>query len=381
MKTLFSHLALSLAFVVSMLLTSVAAQQSFEITSLSASGASIIEHNVITGDDRGGIALSQSNIFYTGDSSTGAFSVSNLSNAFSVGYQYDALASDLRTKQVYTLGTQFGVVGRGGDLVTRLIPLDGATGQQISGDIQLSMPIALGDSITLAGIFSGWNRIVLLDGDSMDGYNIDLPSGIVTYLGPLNLYAGTIEDNRTRCENWATWGVAEYSGGTIKLVYASSFVGLGSIKRYDVTSGSITTVGDFPSGIADMCSITVDPAANRWYFHYETYSGAFGFGSDESIGYADATFLAPSSSTATLSGRVLLGKGRGISGAFVTATGSDGKVYNTVTNTYGYYGFPKLPVGRAYVVSVQARRHYFPVSSEVVVLNEDLIGLDFEALR
>lgn len=382
MKTLFSHLALSFALVFSLFLTDSSAQQSFEITSLSTSGANLIEHEAVTGDDRGGIALSESNIFYTGDSSTGGFSTSNLSTAFSVGYVYDSLVSDLRTKQVYALGTQFGVIPNGGGLVTRLIPLDGATGQQIPGDILLSMPIMMSNAFTSAGIFSGWNRIVLLDGDSMNGYNIDLPSGIVTPLGSLDLYTNESANDRAGCDNWATWGVAEYSEGTIKLVYPASYFygeGEGSIKRYNVTSGNITTVADFPAGISDMCSMTVDPDTNRWYFHYESYSGAFGFGTDENIGYADATLLAPSSAPASISGRVLAQRGRGISGAIVRAESTNGKIISTTTNSYGYYGLKGLRTGETYVVSVDSRRYYFPISSEIVQLDDDLTGFDFQA--
>ena len=385
MKTLFSHLALSLALVFSLFLTDSSAQQSFQITSLSTSGSSIVNHDPATGDDRGGIALSQSNIFYTGDDATGGFSVSNLSNSFSTGFLHDALVSDLRTKQVYALGTQFGLVVYGGDVVTRLVPIDGSTGQPTLGEIQLSIPIRVeGSEWSPAGIFSGWNRIVLLDGNGMNSYNIDLPSGIVTPLGSLSLFADDSADGRCACENWATWGVAEYSGGTIQLVYPASFFygeGEGSIKRYDVSSGNITTVADFPAGISDMCSMTVDPATDRWYFHYEGYAGAFGIGNPENIGYADATFLAPSSAPAYISGRVLALKGRGLSGVIVKAVGPEGKLISTVTNSYGNYTLKGLMTGHTYAVSVESRKYYFPVSSEVVQLDADLTGLDFEAAR
>ena len=50
----------------------------------------------MTGDDRGGIAVSTTNVFYTGDGATGRFAL-NLSGGVSTGYQYDALTSNLRT--------------------------------------------------------------------------------------------------------------------------------------------------------------------------------------------------------------------------------------------------------------------------------------------
>lgn len=385
--TRYCQRSIILALLAVILIGSASAQQSFEITSLSTSGSNIIEHEPITGDDRGGIALSSTNLFYTGDGSTGSFETANLSNAASIGIRYDALVSNLRTRQVYTLGTAFGVVQNGGDLVARLVPLDPSTGAQIAGDIQLSTPISITSGTTPAGIFAGWDRIVLLDGNTLQAYDIALPSGIVTPLGFLNLYADQgSSDDRCGCENWATWGVAEYSGGTFKLVYAASptfgkLYGFqsGSIKRYDVSTGNVTTVADFASGISDMCSLTVDPATERWYFHYEGYSGAFDFGNDENVGYATASFLTPSSEVAKITGRALTAKGRGISGVTVKAVGSDGKTVSTNTNTFGYFSLPKLKVGQTYVVSVESKRYFFPVSSEIVVLNEDLDGLDFEA--
>lgn len=381
--------AISLAFLASLLIGSATAQQTFQITSLSTSNANIIEHAPVTGDDRGGIALSSTSIFYTGDNATGIFPTTNMSNGVAIGFRHDALVSNIRTKQVYALGTSFGLVPYGGDMVTRLVPLDPTTGAQIGGDITLSMPIRIEYGTTQAGIFSGWDLIVLFDGGSLNAYNIDLPSGIVTSLGSLNLYADNgSPDDRCACESWATWGVAEYSGGSIALVYAASpssgiasvkGVLPGSIKRYDVRNGNVTTVADFPMGISDMCSITVDPVSNRWYFHYQGYSGAFDFGASESIGHANASIHAPSSAVAKITGRVLAAKGRGLSGVAVTAVSSDGKISRAVTNTFGQYSLPKLPVGQTYIVSVDTRRYYFPVSHETVTLNDDVIGLDFEA--
>jgi len=380
--TAFIRRAIAIALLTTVMIGSSPAQQSFQITSLTATSSNVVEHEPVTGDDRGGIALSSTSLFYTGDNATGSFPTSDISNGSMLGYQYDVLASNIKTKQVYALGTQFGIVQDGGDLVTRLVPLDPTTGVQLGGEITLSTPISLSSLNYKAGIFSGWDRIVLLDGDSLNAFNIDLPSGNVTALGTLNLYSDSISsDDRLGCENWATWGIAEYAGGSIKLVYSSStnFGGNSAIKRYDVGNDTVTTVADFPAGVSDLCSFTVDPATNRWYFHYESYAGAFNFGNDENIGYATASFLTPSSSVAKISGRVLIGKGRGIAGVSVTAVGSDGSVARVVTNTFGTYVLPKLKVGQTYVVSVESRRHYFPVSSELVVLNDDLVGLDFEA--
>ena len=54
-----------------------------------------------------------------------------------------------------------------------------------------------------------------------------------------------------------------------------------------VPTGTVTTVATF-SNLGDMCSFTVSPSTNRWYFHYEG-SAQFG-GSSETVGYCTAAF-------------------------------------------------------------------------------------------
>ncbi len=79
--------------------------QDFQITDLSAIGCSVVEHDAITGDDRGGIAVSSTHVFYTGDSATGRFDLADLSGGAGAGERYDALASDLSTGAVYSSAT------------------------------------------------------------------------------------------------------------------------------------------------------------------------------------------------------------------------------------------------------------------------------------
>jgi hypothetical protein len=77
----------------------------FEIGNLFTTGASLIEHAFVTGDDRGGIAISDSHVFYTGGGGTGSFSADDLSGGTNVGMTFDALTSNLLDGTVYSLGT------------------------------------------------------------------------------------------------------------------------------------------------------------------------------------------------------------------------------------------------------------------------------------
>mgnify|MGYP006890139636 CR=1 FL=1 len=63
--------------------------------------------------------------------------------------------------------------------------------------------------------------------------------------------------------------------------------GVQSRGRGHPVSTAPTTLATF-TGLSDMCAFTVSPGTNRWYWHHEGVS-QFG-GSDESIGYCNATF-------------------------------------------------------------------------------------------
>ena len=77
--------------------------QDFSISSLSSANATVIEVNSLTGDDRGGIAVSGTHVFLTGDAATARFARGTLSGGTGLGVIRDSLVSDLRTEKVYLL--------------------------------------------------------------------------------------------------------------------------------------------------------------------------------------------------------------------------------------------------------------------------------------
>ncbi len=255
---------------------------SFRIDSLTASGCSAIEHNTVTGDDRGGIAVSNTNVFYTGDSATGRFSLTNLSGGTNVGRQYDAMVSNLRTGKVYVFGSSAAApIGYGGGTATHLIEIDGATGALTSSVIALSSPVAMSYG---TGLFSGYDRLGVHTGTRF--VHIALPSGRVLDLG------ATPNPSHSGCESWAYWGTLEFFGGTLYIDYVSSGpYPYRTISRMSVPTGTVSTLATFTS-LSDMCSFTVQPWRNRWYFHHEGNS-QFRSG-DETIGFCNATWSSPS---------------------------------------------------------------------------------------
>ncbi|MBI5773715.1 MAG: hypothetical protein HZA89_08235 [Verrucomicrobia bacterium] len=245
----------------------------FRILSLTTNNTVTVDHDSLTSDDRGGIALSPTQVFVTGDSSTARFAAADLTGGASVGYLHDGLVSDLKTEVVYSLANGTNLIGASGGTVTSLVQLDGATGAATTNGITLSASISMSSS---SGVFAGYGRIVLHNGSRV--YNIDLPSGSVTDLGAMAMPA------HRGSESWAFWGIAEFFGTNTYLVYVNST----NILRTRVPSGVTSTLASFVN-LSDMATITFSPARNRWYFHHEGGS-QFAPSGSEILGFCDATW-------------------------------------------------------------------------------------------
>jgi len=247
--------------------------EAFRIIELGTNDSAVVDHNALTGDDRGGIAISSSHVFYSGDSSTARFRSSDLSEGTSLGQVYDSLVSDLKTERVYLLGQGSIPLGGGGGLVTSLLGVDGATGYLNGERIDLSAPIGMTYN---SGIFAGYGQIVLYTANRV--HSIELPSGRVRSLGPLSF------PPHMSTENWAIWGLAETIGDDTFLAYVRDSR---TIVRTRVSDGLTFPINEF-SDLSDMACFTVSVPLGRWYFHYE-YGGQFG-GLYETLGFAEAAF-------------------------------------------------------------------------------------------
>lgn len=99
-------------------------------STLTANSPLATEVSGLTGDDRGGIAVSGSKVFITGDVQTALYD-KNFGSVDELGVRFDGLISDLHTQAVYNLGTSAttGVTAFGGPLfVTHLLGINGTTG-------------------------------------------------------------------------------------------------------------------------------------------------------------------------------------------------------------------------------------------------------------
>lgn len=248
--------------------------EELEIVSLDATGSRIVDHEPLTGDDRGGIAVSARKVFVTGTDSSAMFDLTTLGGGVSLGSVYDGLCSDLGSGKVYTLA--FDGTPHTSEAVTinELLELDPITGALTGSSIPLTDPIpitfALGN-----GVFSGNGRVVIHDGSFV--YDILIPSGVVFERGAMPRPSWRVS------ENWAMWGVAEYFAGDLYITYHEV---QNRMVRQRVPDGTPELIREFTS-LGNIASWTVSPVTQRWYFYNE---GTTQFGSSrQNVGYADAT--------------------------------------------------------------------------------------------
>jgi len=244
----------------------------------------IRDHNTITGDDRGGIAVTQNYVYVMGDNSGVRYDANlSLASATAVPLR-DGLFSDLRDGKLWSLwDTQTNSDPQAFSstpFVTRAIRWSDSLLNFLNGYVYLSQPIVMGAYPARNGIFAGYGMVGIYSGYDGHFYVIDMDNGYVNDLGAttLNFYGS---------ESWADWGLLEQNCDTTYAVVYRASNNANAITRQPVPSGTPSNVGVFPSGLNDMASITQSHWNNRWYFHHEGSSGTFG-GTNETVGYADA---------------------------------------------------------------------------------------------
>lgn len=248
-----------------------------QLVSLTTNQPTFAEHSSITGFDRGGIAVSDSHLFYTGDVTTGVFALEDLAAGNDAGFRYDGIFSDVGSGVVYSLGTDAASplsVGFEEVIVSHLLELDGATGALTGRTVELSEPVTLSNS---SGIFAGNGQVVLYNRVTGTSSAVDTTTGAVTQVGntPISIAFSS---------GWATWGVAEEFGGEIYLSYVSG----NTILRTSVVDGDTSVVAEFAGDFGSWPSFTVSPQTQRWYFHYFGCSSAFDQCGFQTIGSAEA---------------------------------------------------------------------------------------------
>lgn len=251
-----------------------------DVTQITANNFAIVDHDAETGDDRGGIALSPEYLYVTGDNNTVRLNKFSLDDA-QVLPRRDALFSDVTTQTVYSFGDASGVdwdyTWNGGTL-DRIYTLDDDL-NTVGAPVMLSQPFNVEINWPNNNSFfiapgSGFVLVMVTDYTDYNWYHVDLTTGNVS---PISTAFIDMWD----AESFASWGWAEFDGGSYKVVYNkdNGF----EIGKLDLTTGNSDVIGTF-SYLGDMASIAYDPGTSRMYFHYEGSNDDFG-GDFETAGY------------------------------------------------------------------------------------------------
>jgi hypothetical protein len=103
----------------------------------------------------------------------------------------------------------------------------------------------------------------------------------------------------------------------------------------------------------------------------------YDFANPVSISASNFSILAPTAAPVSVSGRVVNSRGKGVSGARVAVSKSDGSVIYSMTNSFGYFGVNEINAGETYIFQVTHKQYNF--APQVVNVSEDLTELNFTA--
>jgi hypothetical protein len=93
-------------------------------------------------------------------------------------------------------------------------------------------------------------------------------------------------------------------------------------------------------------------------------------------GFWQQTFV-PTAAGVTVAGHVRTHDGRGLSGAIVMLTKSDGTIVSTRSASFGAFRFDGLAAGETVTIAVVSRRFQFP--TRVIALADSIDGLELTA--
>jgi len=178
------------------------------INTIDGLNSSVIDHDAITGDDRGGIAITNDYLFVVGDNNTGRYNL-ELGGGIDLPIR-DGIFSDLSSGQLYTLWDTASATdpSNGSGTFDAIREMDDSL--NFGNIIYLSQPIS---NFYGGGIFAGFGFLYIHNDNDGNTYKIELPSGTVSLIS-----SNTINDFEGS-ENWADWGIVQEEDTVAYLIY------------------------------------------------------------------------------------------------------------------------------------------------------------------
>ncbi len=247
----------------------------YVIDTMDTTGYQMVDHDLYSGDDRGGIAVNENYVYIVGDDATARFDL-DLQNGVDL-VKRDGMFTDLAQVKLYTLyntaipHTPNGD-NSGGFTMNSLRSLndDLSLGNEL---IMLSQPVTIGN-VNQGVILAGYNELIVGTAyGNYDFYHISIQNGLVTPIGQhqLDVYGS---------ENWADWGMSGFDGTDRHAYFRDEN---DSIVDFNFTTNTSTAI--FPiTDLSDLSSFIAHPLNHRIYAHYEGNTSTFG-GDEETLMY------------------------------------------------------------------------------------------------
>ncbi|WP_343606182.1 T9SS type A sorting domain-containing protein [Fluviicola sp.] len=253
----------------------VSSQYAYEINAIDTSNFQMIDHEAVSGDDRGGIAVSANYVYIVGDDATARYDL-DLQNGVDLPKR-DGIFTDLAQLKLYTLYNTVAPTTPNNDNSSgftmnalRALNEDLTYGSEI---IPLTQPVSFGFQ-DQGVILAGYNELIVGTAyGNYDFYHISILNGQVTPLGQHNL-------DVYGSENWADWGMSGFDGTDYHAYFRDGNDSIVDFNFTTNTSTSIMTITDF----SDLSSFIAHPVNNRFYGHYEGSTSTFG-GDEENLFY------------------------------------------------------------------------------------------------
>lgn len=248
----------------------------YMIDTIIAQDSMVVDHNSITGDDRGGMLISDTNVYILGDNGVGRFNL-NLQNGTYLAVDNDAMFNDLTSKKIYSFSNaanEFPSNNMAGSFdATKIIELD-VNLVPTGNEVILSETVTIGYAGNQALMMSGFSEMAFSDVNNVF-YKMNILTGELTNMGTHSMIMPY------GSENWMDWGILGFDGTD----YHSFYLNGNTYQFIDYNFGTMTeTAIESVNDWSDLASFTVDQETNRLYFHYEGGTTTFG-GSSETLGY------------------------------------------------------------------------------------------------
>ncbi|MFN5884009.1 MAG: hypothetical protein ACK445_01595, partial [Bacteroidota bacterium] len=225
------------------------------------SGVNSVDHNNLTGDDRGNIVVTQNYVYFFGDANIARYNASNLTGGTVLPLRDGLFATYGGTGTLYAFGNSSAPFGNGVGTATHVWRVDSALNTIAGSAVALSAPV------TLTGTLASGPDFVLVGASTI--VKVNPVTGAVTTLTA----TGTALAPNTS-EGWSATGYATLENGNHYITYRASALYNSGIARFHVEGNTNTMVFD-PGTLggsnvySDLAALTYSPWNNRVYFHHE----------------------------------------------------------------------------------------------------------------